>query len=126
MPLMKIQTSTPVSAERKQAFLKEATKIMVEAAGKKESHVMIVLEQMEASMGGEMGPTAFAEVRSMVGLTHEVNNNVSARLFELLEKELGVPNERFFINFIQIPEGCWGWKGGVVVWDHPQKKWIIK
>jgi phenylpyruvate tautomerase len=125
MPLLKVMTSVKLSEEKTKNFLKDATEVLV-SLGKKESHAMVVLEKVDASMGGEQGPTVFAEFRSMVFQTHEQNNEMSNKLCELFRNELNVPIERTFINIIQVPESCWGWQGGIVVWDNSLKKWVVR
>jgi len=125
MPLLIIKTSVSLRKAEKEAFLKAATKVLVDA-GKKKSHAMVLLEKVDASMGGEVGPTAFAEFRSMVFQTHEQNNDLSENLCTLFEEMLGVPSERVFINITQVPESCWGWKRGIVVWDNPSKQWVVR
>jgi phenylpyruvate tautomerase PptA (4-oxalocrotonate tautomerase family) len=126
MPLMIIKTSVSVPENKKEALLTSATKVLVEAAGKKESHVMVLLEKVDASMGGKVGAVAFVEIRSLIGLTHAVNHDISERVCDLLEEMLGVPGDRIFMNFTSVPESAWGWDHGIVVWDHDQKKWVIK
>ena len=125
MPLLMIKTSVSLSEEKKEAFLKAATKVLVDL-GKKESHAMVLLEKVDASMGGEIGPTAFAEFRSMVFQSHEQNNLMSEKLSQLFEEMLDIPSERVFIHVVQVPQSCWGWKGGIVVWDNPSKKWVVR
>ena len=125
MPLLMIKTSVSLSEEKKEAFLKAATKVLVDL-GKKESHAMVLLEKVDASMGGEIGPTALAEFRSMVFPSHEQNNMMSEKLCRLFEEMLGVPGDRVFVNIVQVPQSCWGWKGGIVVWDNPSKKWVVR
>jgi phenylpyruvate tautomerase len=126
MPLLTIKTSVPVANEKKEELFKRATKMLVEAAGKNEANVMIYIEHCDGCMGGTIGPVAFAEIRSMVGLTHEVNNKISDRLCSLLNEMLGIPGENIYLNFVTVPETTWGWNHGIVVWDNPQKKWLIK
>lgn len=126
MPLIIIKTSLSVPEDRKEELFKSAIKVLVEAANKKESNIMALFEKVDAYMGGKVGPAAFVEVRGIVGLTHEVNHNISERLCDLLERMLNIPGERVFINFTTVPESAWGWNRGIIVWDHEKKKWVVK
>jgi hypothetical protein len=122
---MIIRTSVPVPESKKEELLLSATKIIVDG-GKKESHVMVLLEKVDACMGGKVGPAAFVEFRSMVGLTHEFNHKISEGICALFEKTLGITGHNIYLNFISVPEGAWGWDHGIAVWNQAQKKWIIE
>jgi phenylpyruvate tautomerase PptA (4-oxalocrotonate tautomerase family) len=124
MPLMIIRTSVSIPEAKKEELLKGATKVLVDA-GKAESHVMVLLEKVDASMGGKVEPAACVEVRSMVGLTHEFNHKISEGICALLEKMLGISGHNIYLNFIPVSEGAWGWDRGITVYNYAQKKWVI-
>ncbi len=125
MPLMMIKTSVELSESKAQEVLKAATKVIA-ALGRQESHAMVLLEKVYGSIGGKPGPMAFVEFRSMVGLTHEFNHKLSAQLTPVLENLLGISGHNIYINCVTIPENAWGWEGGISIWSHPQKKWIVE
>jgi len=125
MPLMIIRTTAPIPESKKEDLLLGATKILVDA-GKKESHVMVLLEKVDACMGGKVGPAAFVEFRSMVGLTHEFNHKISEEVCALLGKMLEIPGHNIYLNFMSVPENAWGWDHGIAIWSFPQKKWIVE
>ena len=125
MPLLTIKTSASLSEEKKKTLLKAATKVLVDL-GKKESSAMVLLETVDASMGGKLEPVAVAEFRSMIFQSHEQNNLMSEKLCRLFEEMLDIPNDRVFIHVLHVPEPSWGWKGGIVVWDNPSKKWVVR
>ncbi len=125
MPIMIIRTSVPVPDTKKEELLKAATKVLVDA-GRPESHVMIVLEKVDGSMGGKMGPIACVEMRSMGGLTHEFNHKVSEGICGMLERMLGIPGHNIYLTFLLIPEGAWGCDHGIYIWKFSEKKWVIE
>jgi len=125
MPLMIIRTSVPIPEAKKEEVLKAATKVIVDS-GKKESHVMVLLERVDGCMGGKIDPVAFVEMRSMVGLTHEYNHKISEGICALLVEKLGITGHNIYLNFITISENAWGWDHGITIWSFPQKKWIIE
>jgi hypothetical protein len=122
---MIIRTSAPVPEDKKEQILKGAARVLIDS-GRKESHVMVLLEKVDGSMGGKVGPVASVEMHSMGGLTHDFNHKVSEGICSLLEKLLGVPGHNIYLNFILIPEGAWGCNSGIYVWKHPQKEWVIE
>ena len=125
MPLMIIKTSSETIDEKKDELLKKATKILVDA-GKPESHVMVLLENVHSSMGGKVEPVAFVEIRSMVGLTPEFNKKIAKNLCPLIEELLKINGHNIYLNFLTIPVTAWGWDHGIVVWKDDEKKWIIE
>jgi hypothetical protein len=125
MPIMIIRTTASIPEGKKEEVLKAATKVLVDA-GRRESHVMIVLEKIDASMGGKVGPIACVEMRSMGGLTHEFNHKISEGICSMLEKMLDIPGRNVYLNFIPIAEGAWGCNHGIYVYKPSQKEWVVE
>ena len=125
MPLMIIKTSAETIVEKKDELMKKATRILVDA-GKPESHVMVLLENVHSAMGGKVEPVAFVEIRSMVGLTPEFNKKIAKNLCPLIEEFLKINGHNIYLNFLTIPVTAWGWDHGIVVWKNDEKKWVIE
>ena len=125
MPGILIKTSAPYEDKKEELFA-AVTKLLVEKAEKKEAGVMVILEKVEARKGNKPVPVAFVEVRSLVGLDHAMNRNLAEGFCEILGRILGIEGECIYINFMRIPETTWGWKGGIVMWDHAQKQWVVR
>ncbi|MDK2954815.1 MAG: hypothetical protein PWQ57_311 [Desulfovibrionales bacterium] len=125
MPAVLIKTNVSISEEKKKEILSEATKIMVEAAHKHEEAVMVLYETVDATMGNTPDPLAFVEVRSMVGIDHQTNHDVSERITPLLKETCGVEPDRVYVNFIRIPETCWGLLGGIATWEAARRLWVV-
>ncbi len=112
MPLIKVQSSVQCSRDVKEATVKRLSTITAGRIGKPESYVAAVLEDDAIiSFGGEVGASAFVEVRSIGGLNPEVNNALAAEICDCLEEELGIEPARVYINFFDIPRSNWAWKG---------------
>jgi hypothetical protein len=122
---MIIKTSATISEKDKDKLLKAATKILVDA-GKPESHVMIILEKVDSSMGGKIEDVAFVEVRSMVGLTPQFNHKISETLCPVIEEILNISGHNIYMNFMSVPVTAWGWDHGIVIWKDEEKKWVIE
>ena len=111
MPMLKLQTSVPLSDEQRSALLPTLSKLLVEGIGKPEQYVMVIVETASILMAGKTGPAALAEVRSIGGLNGRVNSQLSQKLCTLLEQTLGIPASRVYINFANVAADQWGWNG---------------
>lgn len=109
MPLIKLETSADLSDEKKASLLPQLSRIIAEEIGKPEVYVMVTIEQNQMLMSGSDSAAAFADVRSIGGLTADINQAISKRLCSLLDQELGVSIDRTYINFTDIPRTHWGW-----------------
>jgi len=112
MPLLKLETTVPVAAEKKEKLLQTLSRILSDVTGKPESYTMITLGETIATFGGRIKPIAFADVRAIGGLTQKVNVEISRQVANLLKKELNIDPENIYITFIEVPATNWGWKGG--------------
>lgn len=112
MPLMKIETSVPVAADKKEKLIIALSSILSMQTGKPEAYTMVTLAETTASMGGKIKPVAYADVRGIGGLTPKVNAAVSKEVAALLKKELNIEPENVYITFTEVAATNWGWKGG--------------
>jgi phenylpyruvate tautomerase PptA (4-oxalocrotonate tautomerase family) len=51
------------------------------------------------------------DVRSIGGLSGDVNRQLSQKVCRLLNESLRVPQDRIYLNFTDVEAGNWGWKG---------------
>ena len=51
------------------------------------------------------------DIRSIGGLTDEVNRKLSQQVCKLLNDSLGIPPDRVYLNFTDVEAGNWGWNG---------------
>jgi phenylpyruvate tautomerase len=109
MPLLKLETTVPLSADKQQALLASLSKIVAEIIGKPEQYVMITIGPASILMSGKPGDAAFADVRSIGGLSGEVNRLLARRVCQALQESLGVPPDRVYLNFTDIKAANWGW-----------------
>ncbi len=109
MPLIKLQVSQSVPADKRPELLASMSKILVDGIGKPEQYVMASLDTASMLMGGAADPAAFAEVKSIGGLGPEVNRKIASDLCALLQNTLQIPPDRVYINYVDIPRGDWGW-----------------
>jgi len=113
MPLLKLETTVALTEDKRQALLASLSKIVAETTGKPQQYVMVTASQAAMQMSGRPGDAAFVDVRSIGGLTGEVNRNLSKRVCELLNDSLGIPPDRIYLNFTEVQASHWGWNGNV-------------
>ena len=125
MPCVQIQTNVAYNESDRKTILREATKVMVEQAHKNEEAVMVILQKVDGMMGNSSEPMALIDVRSMVGIEHKTNNDISAALTPIMTRVLGVSPYRTYITFLRIPETCWGLMGGIATWQAKTRLWVV-
>jgi phenylpyruvate tautomerase len=111
MPLLKLETTAGLSDDKRKALLAALSRIVAETIGKPEDYVMVTVSQAAILMSGKPGEAAFVDLRSIGGLSHEVNRQLSQKLCRLLHESLGVPESRVYLNFTEVAASNWGWKG---------------
>lgn len=111
MPFLKIQTNAAIDDQKSQLLLKKASQRVAQALNKPEQYMMVSLEANHPMMfAGTTGPAAFVELKA-IGLPTGKTGELSRLICELVESELGVAQERIYINFSDVPASLWGWNG---------------
>jgi phenylpyruvate tautomerase PptA (4-oxalocrotonate tautomerase family) len=111
MPLLKLETTVALSDEKKKALLASLSKIVAGTIGKPEQYVMVVVSPAAILMSGKPGEAAFVDIRSIGGLGGDVNRQLAQKIGSLLKESLGVPPDRIYPNFTDVPAANWGWNG---------------
>ena len=114
MPLLRLEIGMPVAGQKKEALLRTASKIIADNTGQPESYVMVVLTEGSGVLGGQTGPVAFADVRSIGSLDKKTNGALAQALCDLLKRELDIAPDRVFLNFAEVAATKWAWKGSTV------------
>lgn len=111
MPLLKLETTVALSEDTRKALLAALSKTVAEVIGKPEQYVMVTVGQAAMLMSGNAGDAAFVDIRSIGGLTGDVNRKLSQRICKLLSETLGVPQNRIYLNLTDVRATNWGWNG---------------
>lgn len=112
MPFIRLETNQRLSDEKRAALCAALSRTCAETIGKPERYVMAVVHEGSTMLqGGAPGPAAFVEVRSIGGLTPQVNKALSARICKLLAETLEIPGNRVNLNLIDVPGESWGFDG---------------
>jgi phenylpyruvate tautomerase len=112
MPLLRLETTVNVPADRKAALLGALSKAVAETVGKPERYVMVSVSRAEMLMSGSAGDAVFGEVRSIGGLNPTVNRALSEKVSRIVHEFLGVKPDRVYLNFSDVKPDDWGWNGG--------------
>ena len=111
MPLLKLETTVALSEEKRKTLLASLSKIVAEIIGKPEQYVMVAIGQAAMLMSGDPGDAAFVDIRSIGGLSRDVNRKLSQKTCFLLNEVLGISQNRIYLNFTDVEAGNWGWNG---------------
>ena len=101
--------SVSVKLQDKAGFVKAASAAVAEALSKPESYVAIVVtdDHDGMSFGGTTDPCAVGCVYSIGAINQDNNGALTAKISALLEEHGGVPNNRIYINFFDVPRANW-------------------
>ena len=111
MPYLRIQTNLPLSKRADRSMLKEASALVAAELGKPEEYVMVALQpDTPMAFAGSDDPAAVIEVKG-IGLPATKSKRLSQVLSGLVNQHLGIPIDRVFLNFADVPPNLWGWNG---------------
>lgn len=102
---------TNVRLADKAAFLRAASRTVVAATGKPESYVAVcVHDGADLLWGGSDAPAAIGCLYS-IGAVNKENNGRLMRELGALLGEAGMPADRTYVNFFDVPRENVGWNG---------------
>lgn len=111
MPLLKLETTVPLPEEKGKPLLTALSTAVAGAIGKPEQYVMVTVSQSAMLMSGRPGDAAFVDIRSIGGLSGEVNRKLSQQVCKLLNESLGIQPDHIYLNFTDMDATNWGWNG---------------
>ena len=108
MPLINLRTSL-ASVDDADGSLQQLSSLLAEQTGKPEAYVMTLLETgVPMTFAGSPEPCAYVEVKSIGALRPPA---MTAAFCDLISARTGVPANRIYIGFDDVPASCWGWNG---------------
>jgi phenylpyruvate tautomerase len=114
MPYFSIETNQALDGAGVPLFTRKASAFVAELLGKPESYVMTSLKPKTAmNFGGTDGPAAFVRLKS-IGLPRQRCGELAEAICAFVDRELGVPKERVFIDFKDVERSLFGWNGGTL------------
>jgi len=109
MPYLKIQTNVAPDTGSRTNLMRSLSKTVAEQLGKPERYVMVAIETgAQMLFAGGDSPLAYMELKS-IGLPESSTSALSRSLCSLVEKELGIPGDRIYIEFAGAKSHMWGW-----------------
>jgi phenylpyruvate tautomerase len=110
-PSLVVHTSASLGEEGKKAFLTAASKAVASCLSKPESYVAVcIVDGATMSFGGTTEPAALACLYS-IGSINQPNNAALTKEISALLAPHGVPDDRIYINFFDVPRENCGWSG---------------
>ena len=112
MPFVKIQTNVELDDAQREALLKTLSGLTANELGKPERYVMVAMEPTTPMLfAGSSAPTCYLELKS-IGLPETKTTTLSSVLSTEIEKQLGISQDRVYIEFADAARNMWGWNGG--------------
>ncbi|CAD5206505.1 unnamed protein product [Bursaphelenchus okinawaensis] len=101
MPILKITTDFP-HAQIPADFLAKTSALVAKLTGKPESYVQVILQPDSLmSFGGKNAESAYLEFGSIGGFGNKTNK-MAGELTNLVNSELKISKDRFYIKFSPI------------------------
>nr|VFK54216.1 MAG: Macrophage migration inhibitory factor (MIF) [Candidatus Kentron sp. TUN]VFK56186.1 MAG: Macrophage migration inhibitory factor (MIF) [Candidatus Kentron sp. TUN]VFK56321.1 MAG: Macrophage migration inhibitory factor (MIF) [Candidatus Kentron sp. TUN] len=112
MPYLKIESNISVDNAKKRSALAKISTTVAEQLGKPTRYMMAAIETDRTMIFSDSDePLAFVELKGL-GLSELRAATLSGTLCQLLLTEFGIPQDRVYIVFSDIPRAMWGWNGG--------------
>ncbi|WP_017318894.1 phenylpyruvate tautomerase MIF-related protein [Mastigocladopsis repens] len=113
MPLIKVQTSVSAPlGEEVEAMLKSLSAKLARHTGKPESYMMTAFEAgVPMTFGGTTDPVCYIEIKSVGTMKPDQTQAMSQDFCQEINKALGVPQNRIYIEFADAKGAMWGWNG---------------
>ncbi|KAK9830211.1 hypothetical protein WJX72_010356 [[Myrmecia] bisecta] len=112
MPTLNVTTNVPGNGVDASDTIKALSSTVASSVGKPESYVLVTLRtDTPTCFGGSEAPAAYGELLSIGAIGGDKNKSISAAISEVLKVQLGVPSDRFYLKFTDVPRSDFGWKG---------------
>jgi len=111
MPILKIKTNVDIAPSNQSYLLGTISSAVADMLSKPERYVMITLEPSTAMLsGGSDAPLAYLELKSL-GLPEDQTSQYSKKLCDLIGHQLGIDQDRIYIEFSSPARHLFGWDG---------------
>jgi phenylpyruvate tautomerase PptA (4-oxalocrotonate tautomerase family) len=116
MPLVCMYTSAELPSEEGQkALLRDVSATTAQVLGKPEAYVMTRLAPRGAmTFAGSSAAACLIEVKSLGGLAGDAPGRLTGALSGIVQRSLGVPANRTFVVFTDVPGRLWGFDGSML------------
>jgi len=115
VPVLTVHTTATIDDGAIPTLLTACSTTLAEAMAQPEGYVMTLFERADAmTMAGTSDPSCLVDVRSVVELTGDQTQAITARLCSLVRDHLGVEPNRVFVNFTDFRRAMWGFNGSTL------------
>lgn len=110
MPMIEAKVTMKLPAEKRDVLKAEFGKA-ISILGKPESYLMInLVENQDLYFGGKkLDKGAYVEIKVLGSVDSNASNKMTARICEILEKQLDIPGEAVYVSYFGTEN--WGWNG---------------
>ena len=109
MPYLAIETNVTLTPEVESTLLAAASTLVASQLSKPESYVMVSITPKRLRFAGSDQPAAFVSLQS-IGLPRTLGT-LAAALNALVAERCGIPADRVFIVFSDVPASRWAHEG---------------
>ena len=111
MPYIKTRVSVSMTEAQSETLKSKFGKIIEIIPGKTESWLMVGFEDNYSLYfkGKNDTKLAYVEVKIFGGTTDEAYDKLTARLCQIYEEVLGIPQDKIYIKYEEVEH--WGWNG---------------
>ncbi len=114
MPYFSIETNKKIEISETEKISKKASRFLAEMMSKPEQVIMVAIKPgTPLIFGGTGEPCAFVRIKAL-GLDKGRCPEYSGKVCGFLEREIGVPGNRVFIEFTDIDGKCFGYNGNTL------------
>lgn len=111
MPYISIKTTEKLTSKKESSLKTALGSAIALIPGKSESWLMVELEGDKHMFfkGKNDRPIAFAAISSYGSVDPSSASALTAKICDILEKELGVPKDNIYVRYAETD--LWGWNG---------------
>ena len=111
MPFIDSKVTVKITDQQKEEIKSELGKLIT-TLNKSEAYLMVGIEDSyDLWLGGQkLEKGAYVEVKVLGNVDAGASDKMTARLCEILEKELGIPGNAVYVSYWGT--SSWGWNGG--------------
>ena len=106
MPYINVSTSAKLNDKEK--FLEEISILVSSLTNKSKRFVMAKINDECQMYFDDMTPSCFLEIKSIGSLKP---SEMAKPISEFIYKRMGIPIDRIYISFEDVPASLWAWNG---------------
>jgi len=106
MPYINVSTSAKVNDKRK--VIEEISILISSLTNKSRSFVMAKIDDNCQMYFDDDSPSCFLEIKSIGSLNP---SEMAKPISDFVYEEMGIPIDRSYISFEDVPASLWAWKG---------------